>query len=78
MPLLNNFRHNLLAACQERGVSQQDLANRSGVHYVSVSRILAGKQDPSVDICERLAIAAGVRPDTIFLEPIGVIGVDTT
>jgi len=69
MPLMENFRKNLRTACEDHGISQQELARRTGLHFVSVSRILSGKQDPPVPVCERLAEAAGIRPDTIFLEP---------
>jgi transcriptional regulator with XRE-family HTH domain len=72
MPLMDNFRQNLRRACEERGISQQELAKRSGVHHVSVSRILNGKQDPSVELCERLAVAAEIRADTVFLEPVAL------
>lgn len=71
MPLVENFRENLRRACNDHGITQQELSRRSGVHYVSVCRILNGQQsNPGVTICERLAVAAGVRPDTIFLEPL--------
>lgn len=69
MPLLQNFRDNLRDAMQERGLDQQDLAKKSGVHYVTISRILGGKQDPTVTVCERLASAAGIRADLVFLSP---------
>lgn len=69
MPLLNNFRENLKSAMDERGMDQQELARQSGVHYVTISRILTGKQDPTVSVCEKLAQAAGIRADLVFLTP---------
>jgi transcriptional regulator with XRE-family HTH domain len=69
MPLLTNFRDNLRSAMDEHGMDQQDLAEKSGVHYVTISRILTGKQDPTVTVCEKLAKAAGLRPDLVFLTP---------
>lgn len=74
MPLLDNFRRNLESACKEKGIKQADLARSSGVHFVTISRIFSGSVSPSVDICERLARAAGLRPDTIFLEPEKISG----
>lgn len=69
MPLLANFRDNLRAAMQDRGWDQQDLSRESGVHYVTISRILSGRQDPTVTMCERLARAVGLRADLVFLAP---------
>ena len=69
MPLLENFRENLRSAMDERGMDQQDLSRESGVHYVTISRVLSGKQDPTVSVCERLAKAVGLRADLVFLSP---------
>ena len=69
MALLENFRANLQAAMTESGISGQEVARRSGVHWVTVSRILNGKLAPSLAICEKLARATGIRPDTAFLPP---------
>lgn len=69
MPLLRNFRDNLREAMDEKGFDQQDLAKASGVHYVTISRILTGKQDPTVTMCEKLANAVGIRADLVFLSP---------
>lgn len=69
MPLLENFLDNLRAAMDEKDIDQQDLSRVSGVHYVTISRILTGKQDPTVKVCEKLAKAAGMRPDLAFLTP---------
>lgn len=69
MPLLTNFRENLKAAMDDKGFDQQDLARQSGVHYVTISRILSGKQDPTVTVCEKLAAAVGIRADLAFLTP---------
>jgi len=67
--LMQNFRLNLLAACEASGLSHAKLGAAAGVHPVTISRILTGKACPSVDVCEKLAKAAGIRPDTVFLEP---------
>ena len=69
MAIIDNFVSNLRRACDQSGLSQSRLAELSGVHYVTVSRILNGKISPSVEICERLAKAAGMRADTAFLQP---------
>lgn len=43
------------------GLTQKDLAEASGVHYVTVSRVLSGKVNPSVEICIAIAQAADVE-----------------
>lgn len=68
--LLDNFRANLESQCKELSISQSELSRRSGIHRVTITRILSGSIDPSVATCEKLAKAAGIRPDTIFLEPV--------
>jgi len=70
MPLLDNFAVNLRDAMTRRKISGLELARRSGMHYVTISRILNGKLSPTVDTCEKLAVAAEMRPDTAFLEPV--------
>lgn len=69
VPLLDNFVENLQRAMDANDISGAELARRSGVHFVTISRILHGKLAPSVPVCERLATAAGMRADTAFLQP---------
>jgi transcriptional regulator with XRE-family HTH domain len=40
-----------------RGISQRDLADKSGVGYASIARIETGRQDPTVSLFSRLAEA---------------------
>ena len=39
------------------GITQQELAKLSGVHFVTINRILRQNQTPSFDVCEKLANA---------------------
>jgi transcriptional regulator with XRE-family HTH domain len=43
-------------------LTQEQVAERSGVHATEVSRIEAGKRDPKVSTLERLAKAVEVSP----------------
>ena len=70
MPLLDNFATNLRDAMKRANISGMKLAELTGVHYVTISRILNGHLSPTVETCEKLAQAAGMRPDTAFLEPL--------
>lgn len=68
MPLAETFRENLRSAIDRTGMTQRDLATKSGVHYVTICNILAGKVEPSLTICEALAKAVKIKAPEIFLE----------
>ena len=57
----------LRRAMTERGVSQQQLAARSGVDHSTISRLLGGQRNPSLATAARLARALEVS-----LEPAGL------
>jgi transcriptional regulator with XRE-family HTH domain len=46
--------------------TQEQVAQRSGVHATEVSRIEAGKRDPKVSTLERLAKAVEVKPGRLL------------
>jgi transcriptional regulator with XRE-family HTH domain len=47
-------------------LSQEQVAERSGVHATEVSRIEAGKRDPRVSTVERLAKAVKLQPGQLL------------
>lgn len=57
---------NLRSAREERGLTQEEVARRSGVHATEVSRIEAGKRDPRVSTVERLAAAVNLPPGELL------------
>lgn len=57
---------NLREARERLGLTQEQVAQRSGVHSTEVSRIEAGKRDPQVSTLERLAEAVEVRPGQLL------------
>lgn len=57
---------NLRSARTQLGMSQEQVADRSGVHATEVSRIEAGKRDPRVSTVERLAKAVKMRPGQLL------------
>lgn len=57
---------NLRAVRHKRGLSQEQVAERSGVHATEVSRIESGKRDPRVSTVERLAKAVRVKPGELL------------
>ena len=63
---MGNLGANLRAARKELGLSQEQVAERSGVHATEVSRIEAGKRDPRVSTVERLAAAVKLKPGQLL------------
>lgn len=57
---------NLREARKNLGMSQEAVAERSGVHATEVSRIEAGKRDPRVSTVERLARAVKMKPGQLL------------
>lgn len=63
---MGNLGANLRAARRKLEMSQEEVAERSGVHATEVSRIEAGKRDPRVSTVERLARAVQLRPGQLL------------
>jgi transcriptional regulator with XRE-family HTH domain len=57
---------NLRDARKRLGLTQEEVAERSGVHPTEVSRIEAGKRDPRISTLLRLARALEVRPGELL------------
>jgi transcriptional regulator with XRE-family HTH domain len=54
---------------EQREMTQEELAHRSGVHATEVSRIEGGKRDPQVSTVERLADALEVSSGELLRRP---------
>jgi transcriptional regulator with XRE-family HTH domain len=65
---MGNLGRNLRRARTQRELTQEQVAQRSGVHATEVSRIEAGKRDPKVSTLERLAAAVEVPPGDLLRE----------
>lgn len=63
---MGNLGVNLRAARKQLDLSQEQVAERSGVHATEVSRIEAGKRDPRVSTVERLARAVKLKPGQLL------------
>ncbi|MCW2988812.1 MAG: helix-turn-helix protein [Solirubrobacterales bacterium] len=66
IPGVGNLGQNLRVARQRLELTQEQVADRSGVHATEVSRIEAGKRDPKVTTLERLAAAVEVPPGRLL------------
>lgn len=60
-----DFAARLSAARKHRGFTQQDLADRAGVHVTQVRRYEAGTAAPTLDVLRNLAIALHVSTDAL-------------
>ena len=59
-PRMGDLGTNLREARERLGLTQEQVAERSGVHATEVSRIEAGKRDPQVSTVRKLATALRV------------------
>ncbi|MGN6254954.1 MAG: helix-turn-helix domain-containing protein [Solirubrobacterales bacterium] len=63
---MSSLGANLREARMKSGMTQEEVAERSGVHATEVSRIEAGKRDPRVSTVLRLAEAVNVKPGQLL------------
>lgn len=54
------FRERLREAMERAGLTQRDLAKKVGAGYPGINRILQGKQNPTIEMADRLADAVGI------------------
>jgi len=63
---VGNLGKNLRKARKELGLTQEEVAERSGVQAGEVSRIECGKRDPKVSTLEKLAVAVEMPPGRLL------------
>lgn len=63
---MGNLGENLRAAREERELTQEQVAERSGVQAGEISRIETGKRDPQVSTVLKLAKALGLPPGKLL------------
>ncbi|MCP9491973.1 MAG: helix-turn-helix domain-containing protein [Solirubrobacteraceae bacterium MAG38_C4-C5] len=59
------FPKRLAALRKERGLTQQVLADRAGVHVSQIRRYEGGSSTPTLDVLRQLAIALSVSADAL-------------
>ena len=64
--MCGDLGRNLRRARLRLELTQEEVAERSGVHATEVSRIEAGKRDPRVSTVARLAKAVEVKPGDLL------------
>ncbi len=69
---MSSFSHELAAAIRRRritlGLSQEELADRAGLHRTYISMVERGVRNITVVVLDRIARALGVRGSVILSE----------
>jgi transcriptional regulator with XRE-family HTH domain len=63
--LLMDFATRLAAARKERGLTQQALADRVGIHVTQIRRYEAGTSSPTLDVLAKIALSMNVTTDSL-------------
>ncbi len=65
-PYLIAFGHNLRALRIKAGLSQEETADKAGIHVTYLSGVERGLRNPAVRNLKRLAVALGVPTKELF------------
>ena len=65
-PLTTGFPVRVVELRKEKGLTQQHLAERVGVHVQQLKRYEAGASQPTLDVIRNLAMALGVSSDQLL------------
>jgi len=63
--LTMDFAHRLTDARKDRGLTQQALADRVGIHVTQVRRYEAGTAQPTLDVLRNIAVALNITTDSL-------------
>lgn len=63
---MGDLGKNLRAARERLGLTQEEVAARSGVQAGEISRIERGKRDPQVSTLEKIAVAVEMPPGRLL------------
>jgi transcriptional regulator with XRE-family HTH domain len=66
MSLLIHFGNRIRTLREAEGWSQEDLAERSGLHRTYISGVERGVRNPTLEIIGKLAQAFGVSPSELL------------
>ena len=65
-PITNGFPARMAELRKEKGFTQQQLAERVGVHVQQLKRYEGGVSQPTLDVIRNLAMALGVSSDQLL------------
>jgi transcriptional regulator with XRE-family HTH domain len=63
-----DFATRLAAARKERGLTQQALADRVGIHVTQIRRYEAGTSSPTLDVLKHLTVALSTSADSLLFD----------
>lgn len=63
-----SFSARVIALRKQRGLTQQGLADTSGIHVQQIKRYEAGHAQPTAEALKKLALALHVTSDTLLFE----------
>src|SRR5436309_493618 len=63
-----DFPERLATLRKDKGLTQQALAERAGIHVSQLRRYEAGGAQPTLDVLRRLAVALSVSADRIVFD----------
>jgi transcriptional regulator with XRE-family HTH domain len=63
------FRSNVRREVQRTGVLYSVVAEKAGICSTYLSRILNGRSDPTLPVCEKIAFALGTSLEALLAEP---------
>lgn len=66
MDITTRLGRNLRRLREEKGWSQEDYADRAGIHRTYVSDIERGRRNPTITVVERLAKPFGVKAGALL------------
>lgn len=66
MDICTRLGRNVRRLREEKGWSQEDYADRAGIHRTYVSDIERGRRNPTITVVEKLARPLGVRAGALL------------
>ena len=63
-----NFPEHLAELRKQKALTQQQLAEKIGVHVAQIRRYEAGSSQPTLDVIRSLAVALGVSADQLLFD----------
>lgn len=66
MDIRRRLALNLRRLRQQHGWSQEDYADRAGIHRTYVSDLERGARNPTISVVEKLAVPFGVEPGRLL------------
>ncbi|MCD4749913.1 MAG: helix-turn-helix transcriptional regulator [Thermoanaerobaculales bacterium] len=62
------FSQRLVSFRKEKGLTQQALADRVGIHVIQIHRYESGTSQPSLEVIKKLAVALSITTDALLFD----------